>query len=205
MKNDNNIYSEIIKKHNLTAESFNKGKYLFKEGDLIDYVCYIEKGEVFIMRENFILWTARNDEIIGISSYMLPGNSYGFSARTGDTSIIYKIPVTIFRKELTNNTTLSQSIMQNLCSRIDKIMLKTTSFTNKSSRNRLIELLIDHSRASKSLNLSYKLSEISELVGVSARTIRSMLNELEEKKLIRRFKDTLEILDLKGLEIIGSL
>lgn len=198
------VYNDVILENKLTCQEFKKGQYVYREGDPIDGIFLIQSGSVFIINDNFVLWTAEQNELFGISSYMSDSDEYKFSARVNEPAKVYKITLKDVENIIRQNPAFAQLIIQTLCQKIELIDAKTRSFMWKSSKNRLIEALIDKSRSANSKNLPFQIGEFSELVGVSTRRIKSMLKELEDKKLVRKIKNELEILDLRGLEIING-
>lgn len=205
MDSASKLYLRLIQEHHLKSEQFKKGQFLFHQGDAMEAVFFIAEGGLFVMRNDLVLWSAQENEIIGISSYMSSLPTYSFSAIINCPSKVYRIPIANLEKLIQENPDFSRMMMKELCQRIEKINSKTRSFMNKSSKNRLIEVLVEQSKNTGKKELPYQSNELSELVGVSSRLIRSMIRELEEKKLVKYLKDKLEILDLRGLEIIGKL
>lgn len=198
-------YMGIIETNKLPSETLDKGDFIFKQGDPINAVFFVAEGTIFVMKENLVLWSVGMNQIVGISSFMSTTTEYSFSAKASSNTKIYRIPLDIMNKELRENQVFSQLMIKELCKRIDHINEKTRRFLDASSRNRLIDLIIEQAKLSNNSYIPFKINELSELVGVSARLARSMIKELEDKKLIRFFKDRMEIIDLKGLEIINRL
>ncbi len=203
MEETNHIYSELIDKYKLEPKSLKRSKTLFEEGNAVDSIYYIEKGEVFILSDKLILWSARSHEFVGVSSFLSSESAYRFTAKVCSDSVVYKIPISIFKEELITNETFSKLVIQDFCKRIDAVTVRVKNRANKSSRNRLISLLVESSKLTKSNQVTYRLSEISSIIGVSSRRTKLILKELEEKKLIRYFNGGVEILDRRGLEIVG--
>lgn len=203
MQLTNNIYSELLNKYKLQPIRLKRNKTLFEEGNTVDSIYYIEDGEVFILSEKLILWSARSHEFVGVSSFLSSENTYRFTVKTCTDSIVYKIPIESFKEELVSNEAFSKILIQDFCKRIDAVTVRVKNRASKSSRNRLITLLVESSKLTKSNLITYRLNEISSLIGVSSRRTKLILKELEEKKLIRYLNGVVEILDRRGLEIVG--
>lgn len=200
-----NRYHKILPLKNLNHQLFKKGEYLFRQGDFQDSVFFIDEGGVLIIKDNIMLWSAQEDEIVGITSYNSKSPYYNFSALICNDSKIYTIPSAIFDELIRENHEFSKMIMTDLCKRIDRINHKTKSFQAKSSKNRLIDFIIEQSKSKVEKVLNLKLSELSEMLGVSTRLIKSIIKELEEKKIVVFKANKLEVLDLRGLEIIAKM
>lgn len=203
MEQTKKIVVELLEKYQIEPVYLKRNSVLFEEGKPVDSIFYIEEGEVFIMSGNLILWSAHSNEFVGVSSFLSFEESYRFGAKVCTSSKIYKIPISTFKEELISNDTFSKLLIKNFCERIDAVTVRVKNLASKSSRSRLILLLIESTKLNKTNKVSYPLSEISSLIGVSSRRTRKMLKELEEKKLISYLNGVVEILDKRGLEIVG--
>lgn len=183
---------------------FGKGEYLFKEGEMEDGVFFIDRGSVRILKEKWVLWTAKSKELIGVSSFFSDGSKYRFSAKAETDCKIVKISHEEFEEILSKNTAFGKAIMEMMCSRISFTSNRLASVMTKTSRSRLINEIIFRSKQLDSNTISYSSEELSELVGVSERMVRSNLKELEHRSFIKRDKKNIIILDIKGLKIIAE-
>ena len=94
--------------------------------------------------------------------------------------------------------------MEMMCNRINFTSNRLGSVMTKTSRSRLINEIISRSKQLDSNSITYSSEELSELVGVSERMVRSNLKELEKRSFIKRDKKNIVILDLEGLMIIAE-
>lgn len=184
--------------------TFSKGEYLFKEGETEDGVFFIDRGSVRIIKEKWVLWTAKSKELIGVSSFFSDGTKYRFSAKADNDCKIVKISHEEFEEILLKNTGFGKAVMEMMCDRINFTTNRLGSVMTKTSRSRLINEIISRSSQLDSLTITYSSEELSELVGVSERMVRSNLKELERRSFIKRDKKNIIILDMKGLKIIAE-
>ncbi|MDX2362288.1 MAG: Crp/Fnr family transcriptional regulator [Crocinitomicaceae bacterium] len=190
-------------KHEGRDLQFKKGEFLFIEGEVEDGVFFISSGAVRIIKKKWVLWTANSQELIGISSFFSEGSKYSFSAKASDDCKIVKISHDEFQMMLEENQIFGKTIIEMMCNRIKYTNNRLRSVMTNTSRFRLINEIINKSRETKNQTIFYSLEELSELVGISKRLVRSMLAELEKKTLLSRSKNAIIINDLKGLEIIA--
>ena len=198
------VYDHIIKEHKLPLVSANKGQYLFREGEVDHAVYFIIDGEVLIMKNKLVLWSTQPRELIGITSYFAEGNQYSFSAKVSENCTYYRIPNEVLMDSILHNPTFSKHIMQMLCGRINRTNGRVKGILESPSRSRLIMVLVTKSKESGSQIVNYQATELAEMVGASVRLIKRTIRELESKKMIRKLRGQLEILDLRGLEIISG-
>lgn len=204
MENILQTYKKIIREYQLPLLSFKRGQFIFKEGDRDDSVYYIETGEIFILKDKWVLWSAKPKELIGISSLFSGGENYRFTAKVSEDCSLYKIPNEVLTKTIMQNAIFSRFIMNMLCDRINKTNGRVKGLLEYPSRNRLIYTLISKTKETGSETIPYQVNDLADMVGVSPRLIRSNISELEDRNMIRRTRDTLKILDLRGLEIIAE-
>lgn len=197
-------YWELIEKNNFQTIQVSKGDFLFKEGETDNFVYFINEGEVLIMKENLILWHANSGELIGLSSFFSTNENYGFTAKASQDCTVYLIPNELLSEKITKDFKFSHSLINMMCDRISRIDQRVAGFLELPSKTRLIRTLVAKSKDTGSKVIPYHINEIAAFVGVSVRIVNSIISELEERKMIRRLKDRLEILDLRGLEIISK-
>lgn len=195
--------SKILSDYLTDSYEVKKGEYLFEEGDQDKFVYYISDGSVNIFKKKSILWSAGDEEFIGISSFFADGSLYRFSAKAAMDSVVHKISNSDFSKILTKDPSFSRKIMDLLCNRIRLTDTRTKTLLKSSSRCRLIKEIVQRVNDSGSKEVDYSLDDLAEIVGVSKRLIRNLLSDLEKKKLLERIKNRLIIHDLQGLEIIA--
>jgi CRP/FNR family transcriptional regulator len=207
MMNEMNDYIRdlIIPAYSKEALSYKKNDFLFREGEEDDSVYFLEEGEVKILKKKWVLWSAKPNELIGISSYFADESTYNFSAKANADCKVYRIQNADFKSILLNNSTFSRAVMDMLCQRIRLTNTRTKSLLEYPSRYRLIHEIIRKAKEIKTNRVPYTLEDLSGVVGVSVRLIRDMISDLEQKKLLERTKEKLIIHDLKGLEIIAKI
>ena len=206
MSNTNDYIRDlIVPEYTSEPLKFAKNEFLFKEGEEDNYVYFLEEGAVKILKKKWVLWSAKPQELIGVSSYFADGNIYSFSAKTNADCVVYRIKNDDFKEMLLTRPSFSRAVMDLLCERIRLTDSRTKSLLEYPSRYRLIQEIIRKAKEINGTRIPYSLEDLSGIVGVSVRLIRDMISDLEQKKLLERTKEKLIIHDLKGLEIIANL
>jgi CRP-like cAMP-binding protein len=205
MKKENTTLNieEIVSEFSSDFRLLEKGEYLFNEGESNDYIYFLEKGSIKVFKKSCVIWIAKPGEFIGLTSNLNNTSCYTFSSRANEDCKVIRIATDTFNKVLLRNNEFSKYIIGILCYRITLTEKKTKRFIEQTSMQRLISELIDNLKEKGNLlYISFTLSDLSELIGVSKRLVSSMLSELEKKEIIKRLKGELQILNLQELQNI---
>lgn len=205
MDNFQLIFLKIIRENALNPIHYEKGVYLFREDDCNNHIFFILKGSVLIMKSHLILWQAMDNELIGITSFFSKKKQCHFTAKLNKDSTLFIIPNEILEKELITNFEFSRSVMTLLCDRINHIDHRIKDFLDLPSKVRLLRTIVRITRETKTRTIIYQIDEFASLVGISKRIVRKILLELEDRKLIRIIQNKLEVIDMRGIEIISGL
>lgn len=179
----------------------NKGEVLFKEGEINDYVFFIESGSIKVLKGKWVIGITQALEFVGITSCLNETSTYTFSSKAVETSKILKISKHEFKEMLLNNSFFCKQIIEILCERIKLTDVKTRSFIEQSSQHRLINELINNSKKiGQSLITFLSIEDLSELTGISKRAVKKMLNDLSKENLLIQGKNNeIELLDKSKL------
>ena len=178
------------------------GAALFREGELNDFVFFIVSGSIKILKSNCLIGITQANEFVGITSYINESSTYTFSARAVEPCEILKIKKTDFKDLLLSNATFCKQIISILCERLKHTDQKTRNYFEQSPQNRLIhELLLNAQHSSNTIKAILTVEDLSELTGISKRTMKKLLKELSDQDLIAQtIPNTIELLDIKQLE-----
>lgn len=186
-------------------ESFRipKGQYLFCDGERDDYVYYLAEGEIMIIKNDWVLWLAKEKELVGMSSYFSGKNKYRFSAMASRDCVVYGVPIEFVTSLLSRNPGFCKAVVSLLSGRIEVTNRRMLNLRSKTSRIRLIKELVFLAGENESRAIDLTLEELSKVVGVSRRILSELMNELAQKGMIEYNKARVRVLDLKGLEILS--
>lgn len=208
-----NSYFHEATKHNfenVKIENFvlEKNKFLFKKGDTIDYIYFLSKGELNILKNRQLMWQAQRNEFIGISSFFIGDANYSYTVKACKKSTVYKIPLKDFKEALSQHSSLNNELIKLFCFRINKTLNRVKSQSKLSRKKRLINILIEKAKRyskNEKIILGYSISDIAELVNVSHHFTKNLLTELQNKKLIKIQENNIEITDYNGLKLVSQM
>lgn len=181
------IFDADFVQKNFQAETqeLTEGEVLFKENEPNDFVYLILSGSIKVTRKKWAIGITFPNEFVGITSCISEGTSYTFSAKASSPSKVLKIKKEIFKKVLLENPKFSRFIIEILCERIKLTDLKTSSFLDLPPERRVIvELLNNLKDSDGQLTSQISMKDLSELTGVSLRTIKKMINNFIESGII---------------------
>ncbi len=187
------------------GEVFEKNAFIFREGEPIEYVFYIQSGSVKVVKEGYLLWEAKANELIGVSSFFSAGGTYHFSVKTSTEAKVLGIKVSDFKEMLASDTDFAKHNMKMISERIQLTNSKSKNLMNYSSKSRLIKEMLRRMKKGSSKTIEFTYEEISEIIGVSKKFIQRLLSDFEKKDLIKRFQNKLILKDVNGLKTEGEL
>lgn len=100
-----------------TEEYVDKGKTIFKKGDLGNCMYFIHSGKVSIHEDEHVLATLSENEIFGELS-LLDSEPRSASASTLTDCILLKIEQELFYDVIATNSDILKGIMRTLCKRL---------------------------------------------------------------------------------------
>ncbi|PJA07360.1 MAG: hypothetical protein COX70_06995 [Flavobacteriales bacterium CG_4_10_14_0_2_um_filter_32_8] len=196
-----NSIEQIILNNFKTKNHFLINEPLFKEGERINGIYFIKKGNVKITRtakNNLAMWFANPHEFVGLSSFFSESENYTFSsfAFGGGVDAIF-IPLNDFRNLLENYPTFKNNIIQSLCDRINYTIDRVNNMKSQNIKTRFLNailLLIDNEDKNKSkIKINYSIHELSELTGASKQYVKKLITEFEGKNLLKISDNSLVI------------
>ena len=102
----------------ILQESFAENLVIYNEGDELNYIRFILKGDVSVLKDGHPVWKGHENEFIGLSSYFNEKNVYSNSAVTASKTVLLKIKTDDFKNALNESKQLSSSIISSLLKRI---------------------------------------------------------------------------------------
>lgn len=186
------LYTPEYVANNLNPELIvvSKGSVLFQEGDPNDFVYYVLDGEIKISQKNFVVGLINSHEFFGINSCLSEGSCYAFSSRAKTTSNLYRIDKNNFKALLLKDGDFSRYIIKVLCDRIRKTDLKTTTFLSLPGDVRVIQELLDNTNeVDAHLIISLTYNDLSELTGVSLRSVKRIIEDLIQRGQLEKTED----------------
>lgn len=95
-----------------------------------------------------------------------------------------------------------------MCQKLtEKLLITSANYSTAlllSSKNKLAKYLINETELNQSTTFSFSVKRISEVLGVSERHLRRLLNEFEKDHLLLKVKKNVTIIDLVKLHKIAG-
>lgn len=205
IKEFHEITNGCLKKYKLNELSLSKGQFLFTEKDPIDFIYFLLKGELSVLRNNQNLWQAQKNEFMGISSYFIGEPTYSYSVKANKPSRLIEIQKVDFDEVLMESPALNNSLMHLFCQRIDSTLDKVKTYSDFTRKKRILDFMIKKSKSENSLGskiLNYTIADIAEIVHISKYYTQNFLKELQSKKMIKLTENKIEITDYNGLNLL---
>ncbi len=185
------------------------GQVLFYEGDYPSGLYCINRGKVKLTRtgeagREQIVRLAREGDSVGYRA-LVSGTPYQLTATVIEDASICFIPRQTFNTLMTDNPSLTGTIIRQLTQDLAKAEQKQVSLAQKQVRERLAETLLmlrefygceeDH----RTLRSRLSREDIANYVGTATETVIRLLSEFAKEGLIILEGKKIHISDLKGL------
>lgn len=193
--------------------SFKKGEHLIKSDDSITSLYCIKEGTVKIYNKRinskeFVLWLANRGEIVGLNSF-INNEAFSFSAVAVNNVTACQFSISQMNMFLNRNPSVTESLMQNICSRIDFMESRIASFSNKSKREQLTDFLLlmtkqNNNEKDEFASLNYSVADIGNLIGISRSYLNKILFEFQRMGIIKISNKRVLVTDTVALASINS-
>lgn len=208
MKNQNlkEIIDTYFKHAKLRHVEIEKGETLFNRKDLVSHIYFLKGGELSIILNSQTVWQAFHHEFIGITSYFNYETKYSSTVKAYKKSQLIQISTEDFKAALITYPALNTYLMKLFSNRINLIYEHTKTHAALTRKKRLLKLILDKVEPNQSnrYNFRYTSKEISEFIGAPHNYVKTILSNLQDKKLINFNQGLIEIIDLKGLRLVSE-
>lgn len=188
-----------------------KGEILFVEGDEGDGFYIVNSGRVKIFKESpdgkevIIHICGPLDQFGQVAVYA--GRTFPASAQAMADSKLLFFPRKEFRALIKKKPDLALSMLSSLSMRIRHVTFQLESIALKEVPGRLAAYLLylqEQQKNKRELELDISRGELASFLGTIPETLSRIMARLEEERLVRVQKRTLEILDMERLEELAS-
>ncbi|MBN1333367.1 MAG: Crp/Fnr family transcriptional regulator [Synergistales bacterium] len=192
-------------------KDLHKGEILFMEGDEGNGFYIVNSGRVKIFKESpdgkevIIHICGPLDQFGQVAVYA--GRTFPASAQAMADSTLLFFPRKEFRELIKNKPDLALSMLSSLSMRIRHVTSQLESIALKEVPGRLAAYLLylqEQQDNKRELELDISRGELASFLGTIPETLSRIMARLEEERLVRVQKRTLEILDMERLEELAS-
>lgn len=209
--NDESLnFCDLVRDANIHQDlEYVKNDYLFKENEKAEGIHYISEGKVKIVRHinaecPVILHIAKEGELLGVQA-VINNTSHANDAIAMDNVKTCFVSAAEFIEVINKNSELKLMIMQELCTRIDKIENQISSRSEKSANQRFAEVLTflakDYGLSKDNkLNIDLSLEEMASLAGTSKNYLTKIIYEFAHNGWIQNEQGHFRILQMPQIE-----
>lgn len=194
--------------------SVNKGKHLFREGEIPKGVFHIQKGAMKLYKMGFnkkeqILRFAKEGDLIGYRS-LLSEEEYGASAKAMTAVQATFIPENIFHKLLMTIPKLSYTMLQKISCELGEYSNTIALLAQKTVRERLAEILILLELKlgidpEGFIKIALTREEIANLIGTATESAIRLISEFKAEGMIEVEGRSIKIIDHDRLRRMGHV
>jgi CRP-like cAMP-binding protein len=189
---------------------FNKGETIIKQGIAADHILFLEQGMVKLMIEDEKRSTAfkilSDHTFIGLMCAFVK-RSFDFSAVAITPSKVRLINRNDFEEAIRSNGDFAVYITQQMSLMTNKVVHDLIRLSHKNADGAISTVLIELSSVfnSHTFQMPFSRVELANIVGYSKESVISCLSSLQRDGVIIASGKSIEILDMKRLEIISRL
>ena len=189
--------------------SHTKGQYIFRQGDPIEGLYFIQSGYVKVVstgwqgREQIVRFADR-EHLLGHCA--IEGETYPISAITMTTAVICFIDNALVNEIITGNTDFIRAIANFYSRELRKTQLRLKYAGQMNVREKiatfLLQMSYEFNRNGTELNLQLSRQDIADLTGTSADQVIKHLSDFEQEKLITKEKKKIHLIDVGKIQKI---
>lgn len=194
-------------------EWYKKGDYIFREGEPIYGIHFIQQGGVKVVTKSLhgreqIVRLAKEGEILGHRG--LGRTYYYFNAVALMDSLVCFVENEMFYDACMNCPKFAFKLIFFYASELRRAELRVKYQAQMNVREKVamafsyINEVFGLNTATKMLNISLSRQDIADIAGTTAEQVSRQLREYENEKLIARDKRLIKFLNMNGLEEIVS-
>jgi CRP/FNR family transcriptional regulator, cAMP and macrophage regulator len=182
------------------------GTRLVSEGQHVDFVGLIERGEIELYRlanrRRVVYQILRRGDLLGAVPFLTGGGS-AFSARALAPVSLLVIRADVLDTLLVTRNGVARVFMLALAHRVDRMEHRLGEFTAGGLRSRVAALLLDETEVEDGL-IRLPQSMLAGLLGASRPRVNQILKGFEQEGLVRLTYRRVEVLDRERLHRIAA-
>ncbi len=190
---------------------YKKGDYIFREGNTMLGIHFIQNGGVKVVTPNIngreqVVRLASDGNILG--HRVLGNDKYYFNAiALMDTNVCF-VETSVFKDTCMNSPDFAYHLILFYALELRKTELRVKYHAQMNIRENVAEAFVylneifGTNPKTKTLNIELSRREIADTAGTTPEQVTRQLSDFEDEKLISRKKREIQIINLKGLENI---
>lgn len=195
---------------NKEEESYRKGEIINHEGEKISSFRYLKRGLVKLYRRTLsgdeqVITITRPFEFVSNMS-IFSEERYQYSVSALEDSIVCAVNLDFIKKLFLRNGSFAMGLLTKISMINDKIINQTLDIRQKNLSGRVAYVLLYFTNEiynSRVFDLPVSRKEIADYIGMSTANVIRTLSDFKKEGIIRTYGKTIEVVDLKRLEIIS--
>lgn len=188
-------YHEDEVVHNGTECS---GFLIVKSGQLRAHISSEEGREITVYR------LFERDTCMFSGSCMMSSLQFDITIEAEKKSEIWLIPPKVFRSLMDESTAVANFMNEIMATRLSDIMWLIEQVMWKSFDKRLAAFLVEESSIEEKSQLKITHERIANHLGTAREVVTRMLKYFQNEGMVKLTRGTIEITDLKALEVLGE-
>jgi CRP/FNR family transcriptional regulator len=195
---------------NKEEESYRKGEIINHEGEKISSFRYLKSGLVKLYRRTLsgdeqVITITRPFEFVSNMS-IFSEERYQYSVSALEDSIVCAVNLDFIKNLFLRNGPFAMGLLTKISKINDKIINQTLDIRQKNLIGRVAYVLLYFTNEiynSRVFDLPVSRKEIADYIGMSTANVIRTLSDFKREGIIRTYGKTIEIVDLKRLEVIS--
>ncbi len=192
-------------------QSYRKGEIIHHEGETISYFKYLKSGLVKLYRrtlsgEEQVITITRPFEFVSNMS-IFSEDKYKYSVAAVEDSVVCAVKLDFIKQLFVANGRFAMGLMTQISKINDKIISQTLDIRQKNLVGRVAFVLLYFATdiyKSRIFDLPVSRKEIADYIGMSTANVIRTLSDFKKDGIIKVFGKTIEIVDIKKLEVLSK-
>ncbi|MBW7839747.1 MAG: Crp/Fnr family transcriptional regulator [Chitinophagaceae bacterium] len=196
------------------SRKFEKGEFLFKEGEEVKGVFFIKKGVVKVLKEvpgyrTLIFKVCAKGEIVGHRGYDSKNIHKYSGVALSETECCF-VPIVFFKEILRDSPDLEKQLMEEYLIDLERMEQKSMSLAYKSVKEKVAEAILlvsgvyDYHVKRRSFNIDLSRQDFADLTGTTKEQVSAVLKEFSRDSLIRYSGKKFNFIDLDALKSVAA-
>ncbi|MCX6301546.1 MAG: Crp/Fnr family transcriptional regulator [Bacteroidia bacterium] len=197
---------------NKEQQSFRKGEIIHNEGERITYFKYLKSGLIKLYRktpsgdEQIVSITKPFEFVSNISIFS--EERYKYSVAAVEDSVVCVVKLDFIKEIALKNGAFAMGLLSKVSKVNEKIISQTLDIRQKNLIGRVAYILLYFTNEiynTQVFDLPVSRKEIADYIGMSTANVIRTLSDFKKEGIIRVFGKTIEIVDMRRLEIMAKI
>ncbi|MCO6497657.1 MAG: Crp/Fnr family transcriptional regulator [Chitinophagaceae bacterium] len=197
------------------SRKYEKGEFLFKEGDDVKGVFFVKKGIVKVLKEvpgnrTLIFKICSRGEIVGHRGYD-SRNIHKYSGVALSETDCCFVPISFFQDILKDAPDLEKQLTEEYLLDLERMEEKSVSLAYKTVREKVAEALVlvsniyGYRGGNRPFSIDLSRQDFADLTGTTKEQVSAVLKEFSRDSLIRYSGKRFNFIDLDALKSLATV